>query len=121
MFRKYDESKLLTGEKKKSILSLSHGRPAPPDGAEAERIPMAENILDEILKIKDLLPKKQQKLCNYLALNYKQVGVMTVAELAQAAGVGTTTVMRLSSGPSKPVSTRQFSTMRPGTDRTASR
>lgn len=56
---------------------------------------MAENILDEILRIKDLLPKKQQKLCTYLALNYKQVGVMTVAELAQAAGVGTTTVMRL--------------------------
>lgn len=56
---------------------------------------MAENILDEIVRIKDLLPKKQQKLCTYLALNYKQVGVMTVAELAQAAGVGTTTVMRL--------------------------
>lgn len=56
---------------------------------------MSENILDEILRIKDHLPKKQQKLCNYLALNYKQVGVMTVAELAQAAGVGATTVMRL--------------------------
>lgn len=56
---------------------------------------MAENILDEIVRIKDLLPKKQQKLCTYLALNYKQVGVMTVAELAQAAGVSTTTVMRL--------------------------
>lgn len=56
---------------------------------------MSENILDEIVKRKDLLPKKQQKLCTYLALNYKQVGVMTVAELAQSAGVGTTTVMRL--------------------------
>ena len=28
-------------------------------------------------------------------MNYEQVGVMTVAELAEAAGVGTTTVMRL--------------------------
>lgn len=56
---------------------------------------MAENIIDEILRIKDVLPKKQQKLCNYLVMNYEQVGVMTVAELAQAVDVGTTTVMRL--------------------------
>lgn len=56
---------------------------------------MTENIIDDILRIKDVLPKKQQKLCNYLVMNYEQVGVMTVAELAQAAEVGTTTVMRL--------------------------
>ena len=56
---------------------------------------MPNNIIDEILQIKDVLPKKQQKLCNYLVMNYEQVGVMTVAELAQAAEVGTTTVMRL--------------------------
>ena len=56
---------------------------------------MSDNILDDILQMKDLLPKKQQKLCSYLVLNYEQVGVMTVAELAQASGVGTTTVMRL--------------------------
>lgn len=56
---------------------------------------MAESIIDEILRIKDVLPKKQQKLCNYLVMNYEQVGIMTVAELAQAADVGTTTVMRL--------------------------
>ena len=56
---------------------------------------MQENIIDEIAKIKDVLPKKQQKLCHYLVMNYEQVGVMTVAELAEAAGVGTTTVMRL--------------------------
>lgn len=58
-------------------------------------IVLQENILDEITKIKDVLPKKQQKLCHYLVMNYEQVGVMTVAELAQAAEVGTTTVMRL--------------------------
>ena len=52
---------------------------------------MQENIIDEIAKIKDVLPKKQQKLCHYLVMNYEQVGVMTVAELAEAAGVGTTT------------------------------
>lgn len=56
---------------------------------------MENSILDEILKQKDILPKKQQKLCAYLLMNYEQVGVMTVAELAAAAGVGTTTVMRL--------------------------
>ncbi|MCI8551735.1 MAG: MurR/RpiR family transcriptional regulator [Lawsonibacter sp.] len=56
---------------------------------------MQENMIDEITKIKDVLPKKQQRLCHYLVMNYEQVGVMTVAELAQAAEVGTTTVMRL--------------------------
>lgn len=56
---------------------------------------MAHTILEELLQIKDGLPKKQQKLCQYLLANYEQVGVMTVAELAAAADVGTTTVMRL--------------------------
>lgn len=56
---------------------------------------LQENLIDEIAKVKDVLPKKQQKLCHYLVMNYEQVGVMTVAELAQAAEVGTTTVMRL--------------------------
>lgn len=56
---------------------------------------MSNAVLDNILQIKDVLPKKQRILCNYLALNYEQIGVMTVAELAQNAGVGNTTVMRL--------------------------
>lgn len=56
---------------------------------------MDANILDKILQIKDVLPKKQQKLCHYLVMNCEQVGIMTVAELARAAEVGTTTVMRL--------------------------
>lgn len=56
---------------------------------------MGANILDRILQVKDVLPKKQQKLCHYLVMNCEQVGVMTVAELARAAEVGTTTVMRL--------------------------
>ena len=56
---------------------------------------MSNEILTTILQIKDVLPKKQRILCNYLALNYEHIGVMTVAELAENAGVGTTTVMRL--------------------------
>ena len=56
---------------------------------------MDETIIDRIIKIKDVLPKKQQKLCNYLVMNYEQVGIMTIAELAHNAEVGTTTVLRL--------------------------
>lgn len=56
---------------------------------------MPQDIIAKIQQIKDVLPKKQRQLCGYLAMNYEQVGVMTVSELAQAAGVGTTTVMRL--------------------------
>ena len=56
---------------------------------------MEHTLLDDILRLKDILPKKQRILCQYLALNYEQISVMTVAELANKAGVGTTTVMRL--------------------------
>ena len=43
---------------------------------------MEKTLLDEIMTLKDVLPKKQRILCQYLALNYERVGVMTVAELA---------------------------------------
>lgn len=56
---------------------------------------MEKNIVDEIIQIKDVLPRKQRILCNYLVLNYVDAGIMTVAELAEKSGVGTTTVMRL--------------------------
>lgn len=56
---------------------------------------MKNAVLDRIIEIKDVLPKKQRILCNYLVLNYEQISLMTVAELAENAGVGTTTVMRL--------------------------
>lgn len=55
----------------------------------------APNILDTISSIKDVLPKKQRHLCNYLLQHYESVGLTTVAELAERANVGTTTVMRL--------------------------
>lgn len=55
---------------------------------------MNSSLIDEIIRIKDIVPKKQKALCSYLAINYEQVSMMTVAELSKAAGVGTTTVMR---------------------------
>lgn len=56
---------------------------------------MSASIIETIIQIKEGLPKKQRLLCNYIALNYNQVAMMTVAELAAEAEVGTTTVMRL--------------------------
>lgn len=56
---------------------------------------MEKNIIEKIVQIKDVLPKKQRLLCNYLAIHYVEAGIMTVAELAAQSGVGTTTVMRL--------------------------
>lgn len=56
---------------------------------------MEKNIVEEIMRIKDVLPKKQRMLCDFIVLKYTEVGMMTVAELAEASGVGTTTVMRL--------------------------
>lgn len=52
-------------------------------------------IVDELLKIKVKLPKKQKILCDYLLENPQSIGIMTVKELALKANVGTTTVMRL--------------------------
>ncbi len=52
-------------------------------------------ILDAIADIRDLLPRKQRQLCNFLLLNYASLGMTTVSELAGRANVGTTTVMRL--------------------------
>lgn len=53
------------------------------------------NIFDTIRTVMDQLPKKQKKLCKYILEFYQSVGMLTVKELADAAGVGTTTVMRL--------------------------
>lgn len=54
-----------------------------------------QDILEKIKAIKDSLPTKQRRLCNYILANYKTIGMATVAELAELAGIGTTTVMRL--------------------------
>ena len=54
-----------------------------------------KSIVDSILVIKETLPKKQKQLCNYLLENHQDIGILTVKELAAVAGVGTTTVLRL--------------------------
>lgn len=53
------------------------------------------SFLNNLINERKSLPKKQKKLCDYLIENYHSVGVLTIAELSEAAGVGTTTVMRL--------------------------
>lgn len=53
------------------------------------------NILNTILALKDTMPNKMKKLCNYIIQSYQSIGLLTVKELADASGVGTTTVMRL--------------------------
>ena len=35
---------------------------------------MENNILDTITQIKDVLPKKQRTLCNFIVLNYVEAG-----------------------------------------------
>lgn len=56
---------------------------------------MEPNVIDQITQIKDVLPKKQRQLCNFLVLHCADSGMMTVAELAKSSQVGTTTVLRL--------------------------
>lgn len=53
------------------------------------------NFLQTLLNSRDELPKKQKELCDYMIEHYQSVGLLTIAELAEAANVGTTTVMRL--------------------------
>lgn len=56
---------------------------------------VTQNIISKIEEAKEKFPKKQKKLCNFIVLNANKIGMMTVAELAENAEVGTTTVMRL--------------------------
>ena len=53
------------------------------------------NVLDKLIAKKSSLPAKQEKLASYILENYQDIGLLTVKELADRAGVGTTTVMRL--------------------------
>ena len=53
------------------------------------------DIINKIIQIKEKLPNKQRRLCNYIIENYQEIGLMTVKELAKRAKVGTTTVMRV--------------------------
>ena len=53
------------------------------------------NILDTILSKKDFLPNKQKILCEYIIENYKSIGFLSISVLAEKAGVGTTTILRV--------------------------
>ena len=52
------------------------------------------SLMIEIINIKDSLPKKQRQLCDYILKNYQSIGIVTVKELGDSAGVGISTVMR---------------------------
>lgn len=53
------------------------------------------NVLEKLIAIQSSLPNKQEQLCSYILENYQDIGLLTIKELADKAGVGTTTVMRL--------------------------
>lgn len=53
------------------------------------------NMIDNIMTIKGNLPKKQKKICDYIVEHSSSIGLLTVKDLAKAAGTGTTTVIRL--------------------------
>lgn len=54
-----------------------------------------KTIIDNLMEKCADLPKKQQALCNDIIENYREVHVLTIAELAKRNRVGTTTVIRL--------------------------
>jgi len=51
-------------------------------------------ILNNIVEIKDSLPKRQRQLCDYILKNHQSIGLTTVKELADNAEVGVSTVLR---------------------------
>ncbi|MFD1067165.1 MurR/RpiR family transcriptional regulator [Oceanobacillus locisalsi] len=58
---------------------------------------MADNnpsLLEEMVNLKDSLPKRQRYLCDFILKNYSSLGLMTVKELSDESGVGISTVMR---------------------------
>ncbi len=55
----------------------------------------SNNCIKNIIAIKESLPKKQKQLCDYIIENFNELGLLTVKELADAAGVGTSTVLRV--------------------------
>ena len=54
-----------------------------------------DTIINKLIQARNSLPRKQKMLCNYLIENSERVGIMTVKELADRVGIGTTTVMTL--------------------------
>lgn len=54
-----------------------------------------KNIIQAIIDIKESLPNKQKKLCDFILENHEMIGLLTVKDLADKAEVGTTTVLRV--------------------------
>lgn len=62
-----------------------------------EESAMANNnhsLLEEMINLKDSLPKRQRHLCDYILKNYQSLGLATIKELSSESGVGVSTVMR---------------------------
>lgn len=51
-------------------------------------------ILDDLIENKSKMTKKHQAICDYLLENHSEISMMSVKELAEEVGVGTTTVLR---------------------------
>lgn len=54
-----------------------------------------DNIIMHLQEIRNSLPKKQQKLCDYICGNTLEASMQTIAGLAEKSGVGTATVTRM--------------------------
>lgn len=54
-----------------------------------------QDMIGSINSIKESLPKRQRQLCDFIIKNYQTIGMLTVKELADQAGVGTSTVLRV--------------------------
>lgn len=55
---------------------------------------MSDQLKEKLVEIKDGLPSKQQKICNYIINNIDEVSTMTIKELSTKSEVGTTTILR---------------------------
>lgn len=54
-----------------------------------------ENLVAHIQSIQSSLPKQQRLLCDYICNHLFEASMLTIAELAEKAGVGTATVTRM--------------------------
>ncbi|SDI99903.1 MurR/RpiR family transcriptional regulator [Natribacillus halophilus] len=53
-----------------------------------------QSLLEDMINLKDRLPKRQRHLCDYVLKHYQSLGLITVKELSHESGVGVSTVMR---------------------------
>ncbi|MCG1008832.1 MurR/RpiR family transcriptional regulator [Salinicoccus sp. ID82-1] len=52
------------------------------------------NILKKIIEIKDGMPRKQKKFCEFILSEYREIGLDSISNMADKAEVGTTTILR---------------------------